>query len=186
MRKNSFLTFCFAFIPGGGEMYLGMMKKGLALMLTFWGVCAVSWLLQIEFLFWLLPVVWFYSFFETLNCQYMTESERNSIDGQINFRTNQLFNGDLQKLLSKRYMLVGGGLIFLGFYLLFANFVEPTVRQILERMGYDFWIMRYIVRMMPSLLVSVLIILLGIHLVKGKKKPPAEDDYVMFKGGDHE
>ena len=63
MKKNSFFTFCFAFIPGAGEMYLGMMKKGLAVMSVFWGVCAIAWFFQFEFLLWLLPIIWFYSFF---------------------------------------------------------------------------------------------------------------------------
>ena len=29
MERNKFLVFCFAFVPGAGQMYLGMMKKGL-------------------------------------------------------------------------------------------------------------------------------------------------------------
>ena len=61
MKKNSFLTFCFAFIPGAGEIYLGMMKKGLAVMLLFWSLSMVAGVLFPPLLF-LLPVIWCYSF----------------------------------------------------------------------------------------------------------------------------
>ena len=61
MKKNSFLTFCFAFIPGAGEMYLGMMKKGLAVMLLFWSLSMIAGVLFPPLLF-LMPVIWCYSF----------------------------------------------------------------------------------------------------------------------------
>ena len=38
MKKNGFLTFCFAFIPGAGEMYQGYMKRGLSLVM----LCAAA------------------------------------------------------------------------------------------------------------------------------------------------
>ena len=34
MKKNAFLTFIFACIPGAGQMYYGYMKRGLS-MITF-------------------------------------------------------------------------------------------------------------------------------------------------------
>ena len=34
-KKSKFMTFCFSFIPGGGQMYMGFMKTGLSLMLLF-------------------------------------------------------------------------------------------------------------------------------------------------------
>ena len=33
MKKSMFLTFCFSFIPGAGQMYQGYMKRGLSLMI---------------------------------------------------------------------------------------------------------------------------------------------------------
>ena len=35
MKKNGFLTFCFACIPGAGQMYYGYMKRGLSLITLF-------------------------------------------------------------------------------------------------------------------------------------------------------
>ena len=62
MKKNSFLTFCFAFIPGAGEMYLGMMKKGLAVMLLFWSLSMVAGVL--------FPPLLFFCFKITLICRF--------------------------------------------------------------------------------------------------------------------
>ena len=39
MKKNGFLTFCFAFIPGAGQMYQGYMKRGLSMV----AVCAAEY-----------------------------------------------------------------------------------------------------------------------------------------------
>ena len=42
IRKNKFLTFCFALIPGVGQLYQGYMKRGVSLMILFWGLSAMS------------------------------------------------------------------------------------------------------------------------------------------------
>lgn len=47
MERNKFLVFCFAFVPGAGQMYLGMMKKGLVIMGAFWAVTAIGGLCSI-------------------------------------------------------------------------------------------------------------------------------------------
>ena len=35
MYKNGFLTLCFSFFPGAGQMYQGYMKRGLAQVILF-------------------------------------------------------------------------------------------------------------------------------------------------------
>ena len=37
MKKSRFFSLLCAFWPGAGEMYLGLMKRGLGIMLAFWG-----------------------------------------------------------------------------------------------------------------------------------------------------
>ena len=34
-KKNRFFTFCFSLMPGAAEMYMGFLKTGLSLMVTF-------------------------------------------------------------------------------------------------------------------------------------------------------
>ena len=60
-RKSGFLTFCFACLPGAGEMYLGYMKRGLSVMIAFWGLIFVASLLNMGILGILAPIIWAYS-----------------------------------------------------------------------------------------------------------------------------
>lgn len=59
MERNKFLVFCFAFVPGAGQMYLGMMKKGLVIMGAFWAVIAIAVMLNLGVLFVFLPTFGF-------------------------------------------------------------------------------------------------------------------------------
>ena len=56
-RKSGFLTFCFACLPGAGEMYLGYMKRGLSVMIAFWGLIFVASLLNMGILGILAPII---------------------------------------------------------------------------------------------------------------------------------
>ena len=68
-KRNGFFVFCFSFIPGAVEMYMGFMKNGVSIMATFvltfalatfgWGVAYI--LLGIA------VVTWFYAFFHAWN-----------------------------------------------------------------------------------------------------------------------
>ena len=74
-RKNGFWTFCFAFIPGGGQMYQGYMKRGLSLMSMFMFVIFLSAFLGMGLLSLMLPVIWAYSFFDTFNIHGQTPEQ---------------------------------------------------------------------------------------------------------------
>ncbi|WP_101911539.1 hypothetical protein [Marasmitruncus massiliensis] len=189
MRKSSFFTFCCAFIPGAGEMYLGMMKKGIAIMLGFFGIISIASFLNLEFLLFLLPIIWFYSFFETLNVKWMTEEQRKEIDDA--FKLELLFGSMsskkwLKTLNGKSSLFAGSGLIVIGIYLLFSNLIRPIIDTIFDAYGIDPWLFHYIIRSIPTLIISIAIIVLGIHLVRGKKTPSSEEDFVEFKGEHHE
>ena len=74
-RKSGFLTFCFACLPGAGEMYLGYMKRGLSVMIAFWGLIFVASLLNMGILGILAPIIWAYSFFDTFNLRAQTPEQ---------------------------------------------------------------------------------------------------------------
>lgn len=40
-QKNRFWTFCFSLVPGAGEMYLGLYRQGISLMLCFFALLLV-------------------------------------------------------------------------------------------------------------------------------------------------
>ena len=66
MYKNGFLTLCFSFFPGAGQMYQGYMKRGLSQVILFVIPLIVgSFLFPIVMVF--SGVVYMYSFFDSLN-----------------------------------------------------------------------------------------------------------------------
>ncbi|MFR7396932.1 MAG: hypothetical protein ACLUTA_18255 [Blautia wexlerae] len=66
-QKRGFWLFIFSLIPGAGEMYMGFKKQGLSIMLMFWGVFAVGSCTGMDWLVFLIPIIWFYSFFNVHN-----------------------------------------------------------------------------------------------------------------------
>lgn len=184
MKKSSFLTFCFAFIPGAGEMYLGMMRKGAAIMTLFWGIIGISVFLQMGFICAVLPIIWFYSFFETFNIRWLPpeEIERQDQEFSGNWGT-KLFSSDLKAVLDKRHTLIGILLILVGGWAILNNFFVPILEEFLN-LG-DYWIFRYLSYRLPSILVAFAVVVFGVHLVRGKKKPK-EEDYVEFRGDLHD
>lgn len=66
-QPNRFLAFLFSLVPGAGHMYLGLMKRGLQLMLIFAIFIGVLSLFNIGEFQLLVFVIWFYSFFDCLH-----------------------------------------------------------------------------------------------------------------------
>ena len=54
---------------------MGFEKQGMSILITFWGIVAISALTGMTFILCLLPIIWFYSFFHTHNLKNLTEEE---------------------------------------------------------------------------------------------------------------
>ena len=65
--KNKGLAILFGLMPGAGHMYLAKMKRGMTLLILFWGDIALAAAMGMSLLLMALPVLWFYSFFDNLN-----------------------------------------------------------------------------------------------------------------------
>ena len=65
MLKNGFLTLCFAFVPGAGQMYQGYMKRGFSVALLFAASVVAAALVPVCIA--LVPVIYMYSFFDALD-----------------------------------------------------------------------------------------------------------------------
>ena len=166
-RKSGFLTFCFACLPGAGEMYLGYMKRGLSVMIAFWGLIFVASLLNMGILGILAPIIWAYSFFDTFNLRAQTPEQ---------------VAANWKKVVARRHNLFGGLLIFLGAYILYNTFLRPLLWDLYRTYGLV-WLGN-IMDGIPTLVIAVLIILLGLYLVKGpsRHEDASGDDYTAFKG----
>lgn len=64
--RSSFLTFLTALIPGAGYMYLGLVKKGIQVLVLFLLIEPIFSILGIGFLTFIVRLpFWFYTFFDT-------------------------------------------------------------------------------------------------------------------------
>ena len=66
-KKGGFFTFICSLLPGAGEMYMGFFKQGISIMSLFFIMIVVSSWLELGPLMFVLPVLWFYSFFHVQN-----------------------------------------------------------------------------------------------------------------------
>ena len=199
-RKSGFLTFCFACLPGAGEMYLGYMKRGLSVMIAFWGLIFVASLLNMGILGILAPIIWAYSFFDTFNLRAQTPEQvaanpdaylfglvgsemciRDSPDAYL-FDVESIAGSNWKNVVARRHNLFGGLLIFLGAYILYNTFLRPLLWDLYRTYGLV-WLGN-IMDGIPTLVIAVLIILLGLYLVKGpsRHEDASGDDYTAFKG----
>lgn len=181
MRKSSFLSFCFAFIPGAGQMYLGMTCKGAVIMSAFTGCIAIGSFFRLGFLIFFLPVLWFYSFFDTFNLRHLPYEQLLELDKRFGEKLVHAASKDWGLLLKKRHLLLGVTLMVAGSWMLLEQLVLPLLRRL--NLG---WLLNLLYRL-PTILIAFVIIALGIYLVKGKKiNAPIEDEFVAYKGEDHE
>ena len=185
MKKNGFLTFCFAFIPGAGEMYQGYMKRGLSLVM----VCAVAILVGslfgplVGFAAAVCCVVWMYSFFDTFNLRSQLLAGAAPEDDYL-FHLG--YDVSLERLLKTRHKLFGWVLVAVGLYTLYDELIMGFLRELYWNSENN-WIIRVIYNIMdevPTVLICLALIALGAWLVRGpqqKKQDPAGDPFEPFE-----
>lgn len=173
-KKNKFWTFIFSLIPGAAEMYMGLMKMGVSLMVMFMLTLGVSlWLENVVLLF-ALVVIWFYAFFHARNLASMDEAELQQIDDRF-FLWNE---GTLEwKNLFVRYKKgIALLLILCGLTALWGEldgWITELIAGLFRVNVSDVWMF---VDDIPRMFVAVIIIIVGVRLIIGKKKELTEED----------
>lgn len=165
--KSKAATIILSFVPGVGHLYLGWQERGLQFMLGFFlTIFLIPWVSSL--LGFLLPVIWFYSLFDALQCY-----EQGKPDPAARSPWTWL---------CEKQRWVGIALIVLGSLILLNRTIVPLLQIYL-----DYRVMRYI----GSSLLALLFIAGGIWLALGKRITPpangrgAEDrDNPEEKGGD--
>ncbi len=154
---SPFLATIFSFIPGAGHMYLGLMNRGLQLMILFFGsiVLATSFNSGEDVLAALAVTIWFYGFFDCHNVRKKIKDNEEVADTLI-------LDIDVKKV---NLYYVGTGLVIIG--LLFL------VNESLSNMLYIFKLHKIyydIVRFIRSLFFPVILILGGLYILRKYNK----------------
>lgn len=170
-KKNKFFTFCCSLIPGAGEMYLGFYKMGLSLMILFGLLTAVAGFFNLPASLFLLPAIWFYSFFHVHNLNSLPDEEFYALedDWLFNIGSDEL---TVDKLLHKYRKALAYLLIFFGISIIWNLFYSLLIRIL--RMFYIsdefFSLIRNISYSIPQTVAGIIIIYIGVQLIKGKKE----------------
>ena len=172
MKKNGFLTFCFACIPGAGQMYYGYMKRGLSLITLFCvgvGLGALIGPLVV-----VCPIVWMYSFFDTFNLRAQISMGTAPEDDYLVHFDPQ--DKRLARMMMDSHKLVGWCLIATGALIAYEQIIMNTLGDILWRWGQKAPVWRAIYLVMdqlPEVVLCVALILCGIWLVRGPRAKKA-------------
>lgn len=176
-RKSKFWLFIFSFVPGAGEMYMGLMKMGISLMLGFMLSIAVIAITNISVLSVIAITIYIYCFFHAHNIGSMDEADFQALEDTYLFGFDNL--DQIRMKMSGKYRpAVAVVLIIMGVIML-AN---VGFNLLCEIFGWDNVYLSkiyYFVRdEVPRLLIGIAIIWGGITMLRGKKVKDAADKYI--------
>lgn len=181
-KKSNFLTFCFSLLPGAGQMYMGFMKRGSSLMAYFFLTIFLSSWLGLGPLMFLMPIIWFYAFFDTHNLRSTPDDEFYALEDE--FILIPEFAREKAQLLQTKYRNIFAiALIVIGISILWNNFIE-IIDEVVPGLVYT--VLYRFGRLVPQLFVACAIIAFGIYLIRGKKKDldsTERDNFLEDKGG---
>ena len=161
-KKSKALASILSIIPGAGHLYLGLQKRGLQLMISFFLSIYILDVLRLGLFLFIIPVIWFYSFFDGLQKAALAE------EGEIE-------DEPIVKYVMNHQKWIGIGLIAFGMYYLFVNFLLPVVSSQVEQIfniDLYFWVYNYF----QTIILCLLLILGGIKLITGKKKEQVDEE----------
>ena len=147
MQNNKSLAMLFSLMPGAGHMYIGLQRKGVQIMASFFLIIGLSDWLRISFTMFLLPIIWFFSIFDVRK-QLLSDKPIVEDEG-INF----VWKGN-------EVRLIGYGFIIIGILSMINRVVFPALNIYL-----DMEIENYV----RTSLASVLCMGIGIKLLTGTK-----------------
>lgn len=172
MKKNAFLTFIFACIPGAGQMYYGYMKRGLSL-ITFFCLFIMAGTL-VDALVVGSIIVWMYSFFDTYDLIRHLAAGDPKEDALL-LPANW---DDIKAMLPQHNKLLGWGLIALGIWALYDIIIADWMTTLLVNIfGYGY--VYDFIHGIPNILVGILLVVAGIKLLglhPAQKPAPQDDD----------
>ncbi|CAH2214215.1 NADPH-dependent FMN reductase family protein [Tepidibacter aestuarii] len=158
------IAMALSIIPGAGHMYLNLKGQGIQLMGAFFLPFFLTDLLEINFLMFLVPMVWFYSLFDAMH----KASEENLKDTNIPIFSSLKENTFLIKDKSK---ILGYLLITIGCIAIFQNILVDGFDALIKHLGITKYISIYeIKRYLTTGIVGIIFIIGGIKLLHGSKK----------------
>ena len=171
-KKSSLWRFFFSLIPGAGEMYMGFLKMGVSLMSLFIAIIFIASSLHLGSLVVIDFIVWFYSFFHVHNLASLSDEEFYALEDHYLFCSIDpaMQQADFMKQNKK---IIAAVLIFIGVVMtwesclsILRNMIPWELYKQIAHFTYE----------IPKFCVGIVIIILGILMIRGKKKVLEEID----------
>lgn len=165
-RRNKALTVLFSFCPGAGQMFQGFMICGLELLIAFFGTIMLDVVTNIDALLLLLPIIWIYSFFDSINKMAYDDERFAATEDKL------IFNLKGYHPTKAFYRICGVVLIVIGFVSIW-NMLATTVFEWMNSMLFEaeeLIFLSEIIYVIPKVIFALLIIAGGIILICHKKK----------------
>ena len=172
-KKSGFFTFCFSLLPGAAEMYMGFMRNGVSLMVVFFLSIMLPALMSASDVFMTVAfLIWFYGFFHARNLVHCDDEEfalltdRYIWDEFLDGRKVDFTSEKSRKLFSIILILFGVACLW--------SCVSDMVYSLIPEAWWD--AIYPVVNKVPGILISIIIIIVGIKLISGKKEVLAIED----------
>lgn len=173
-KKNKKLFFLFSLIPGAAHMYIGLVKRGLVIMLALVAGAGLAMMADTPAFLLVLPVLWFYSFFDAWNKYHLPEEKLTKVQDDFLFFLNAMpenvrSDPRFKKVASANVLKVGGIVaIIAGAYLIWDQIIVRVLIRLLSDTGAE--ILSQISYKLPQVAVAVILIVVGIKLISHKKR----------------
>lgn len=173
-KKNKILFFLFSLIPGAAHMYIGLVKRGLVIMLALVAGAGLAMMADTPAFLLVLPVLWFYSFFDAWNKYHLPEEKLTKVQDDFLFFLNAMpenvrSDPRFKKVASANVLKVGGIVaIIAGAYLIWDQIIVRVLIRLLSDTGAE--ILSQIFYKLPQVAVAVILIVVGIKLISHKKR----------------
>lgn len=173
-KKNKILFFLFSLIPGAAHMYIGLVKRGLVIMLALVAGAGLAMMADTPAFLLVLPVLWFYSFFDAWNKYHLPEDKLAKVQDDFLFFLNAMpenvrSDPRFKKVASANVLKVGGIVaVIAGAYLIWDQIIVRVLSRLLSDTGAE--ILSQISYKLPQVAVAVILIVVGIKLISHKKR----------------
>ncbi|TCT19650.1 hypothetical protein EDD68_11744 [Melghiribacillus thermohalophilus] len=158
-EKSKVITTVLAMFPGAGHLYLGLQQRGIQLMIFFLLSIYLLDVLHLSIFLFLIPVIWFFSFFDAL--QQFSRYEW----GEIN-------DVPVIKYFLNHQKWLGIGLIVVGFFIILDSILVPGLARELQNWNIYYYYQEYF----QTGVVSLVLVVIGFKLLMGKKVEKGDEE----------
>ena len=168
-------------MPGAVEMYLGLKRKGTEIMLIFLGIFFLSSIFNFGAFSIFMALVWFYSFFDTMDLSRMKHEDRLLLEDKFIFGAESVDFSEIADKVLKNRNIEGWICIVLGAYIIYDNVFRRIINDLIWQYEMNLGVLPSLISAVPTIVLAVVLIYFGLKLIKSRNeviiKNEVSDDF---------